>query len=164
MRLPMALPLLVAAATGRTAQAPPPAPASVLGFALSGSTTLGSQYIFRGLTQTDGQPTVQAELDWVHPAGFSFSASLSNSSWFTDQNAGFAKNGLLELGLYRDLYPGTFGHLGGILQPNTTEAYLDCSLGWATLKCNRVLGETWFGVINHHALSHARVSQQGAWP
>jgi uncharacterized protein (TIGR02001 family) len=68
----------------------PPAPPSLLGFAVTGSTTIGSQYIFRGLTQTDGKPTVQAELDLVHPSGFYFSTSLSNISWFTDQNAGYA--------------------------------------------------------------------------
>jgi uncharacterized protein (TIGR02001 family) len=61
-----------------------------MGLAVSGSTTLGSQYIFRGLTQTDGKPTVQAELDLVHPTGFYLSTSLSNISWFTDQNAGIA--------------------------------------------------------------------------
>ena len=69
--------------------APPPPPA-ILGLALTGSATLGSQYIWRGLTQTDGKPTVQAELDLVHPTGFYLSTSLSNISWFTDQNAGLA--------------------------------------------------------------------------
>jgi uncharacterized protein (TIGR02001 family) len=166
----------------------------VLGFALSGSTTLGSQYIFRGLTQTDGQPTVQAELDWVHPAGFYFSTSLSNISWFTDQNAGFAndptalgspgrvgaplydpkkvnsasveldlfggyrwafaKDWLLDVGLYRYLYPGTFENLGAFRHPNTTEAYLGFSFGWASLKYNRVLSETCMGVANAKGTSY----------
>jgi uncharacterized protein (TIGR02001 family) len=92
MRLLNALPLLGAMAVGQAAEtpAPTPAPPAILGFALSGSTTLGSQYIFRGLTQTDGRPTVQAELDLVHPSGFYFSTALSNISWFTDQNAGLA--------------------------------------------------------------------------
>ena len=96
MRLLNALPLLGAMAAGLAAQSPapsqpaPPTPPTLLGCALSGSTTLGSQYIFRGLTQTDGQPTVQAELDFVHPSGFYFSTALSNISWFTDQNAGLA--------------------------------------------------------------------------
>ena len=81
----------VALALDLAAQSPvPPPPPSILGFALSGSATLGSQYIFRGLTQTDGNPTVQAELDLVHPSGFYLSTNLSNISWFTDQNAGFA--------------------------------------------------------------------------
>ena len=69
-----------------------PAPPSILGFALTGSATIGSQYIFRGLTQTDGKPTIQGELDLVHPTGFYISTSLSNISWFTDQNAGVASS------------------------------------------------------------------------
>lgn len=79
----------VALALDLAAQSPAPPP-SPLGLTLGGSATLGSQYIFRGLTQTDGKPTVQGELDLVHPWGFYLSASLSNISWFTDQNAGVA--------------------------------------------------------------------------
>ncbi|HJV38230.1 MAG TPA: TorF family putative porin [Geothrix sp.] len=94
MRIPLALTLGAALAVQLMAQTPatppPPAHPSLLGFALTGSTTFGSQYIFRGLTQTDGNPTVQAELDLVHPTGFYLSTSLSNISWFTDQNAGVA--------------------------------------------------------------------------
>ena len=91
-RIHVALPAALAAGlVGQSPSAPvPPAPPTLLGFAVSGSTTIGSQYIFRGLTQTDGKPTVQAELDLAHPSGFYFSTSLSNISWFTDQNAGFA--------------------------------------------------------------------------
>jgi uncharacterized protein (TIGR02001 family) len=99
MHLPRALPLLATVSALLPAQSPtpPPAPATppppaILGFAVSGSATLGSQYIWRGLTQTDGNPTVQAELDLVHPSGFYLSTSLSNISWFTDQNAGFASS------------------------------------------------------------------------
>lgn len=73
-------------------QAEPAPPSAILGFALSGSTTLGSQYMWRGLTQTDGKPTIQGGLDLVHPSGFYLSTSLSNISWFTDQNAGVASN------------------------------------------------------------------------
>ncbi len=94
-------PLLAKLAGSLAAQAPPspppppsapaaPAPPSMAGFALTGTATIGSQYIFRGLTQTDGKPTVQAELDLVHPSGFYLSTSLSNITWFTDQNAGVA--------------------------------------------------------------------------
>ena len=80
----------VAAQSPPPSPPPPPAPPSLLGFAVSGTASIGSQYIWRGLTQTDGKPTVQAELDLVHPSGFYLSTSLSNISWFTDQNAGFA--------------------------------------------------------------------------
>ncbi len=99
MRFLTTLLLSAALAAGLVAQTPapppvappaPPPPPSILGFAVTGSSTFGSQYIFRGLTQTDGKPTIQGELDLVHPSGFYLSTSLSNISWFTDQNAGIA--------------------------------------------------------------------------
>jgi uncharacterized protein (TIGR02001 family) len=100
MSLSKSLPLIASLAVNLGAQAPPapaaaptpgpPPPPAILGFALTGSATLGSQYIWRGLTQTDGKPTIQGELDLVHPSGFYVSTSLSNISWFTDQNAGLA--------------------------------------------------------------------------
>lgn len=93
MRLPSPAPLLALLSVNLVAQTPPPpAPPSILGLALGGSATFGSQYIWRGLTQTDGKPTIQGELDLVHPSGFYLSTSLSNISWFTDQNAGFGSD------------------------------------------------------------------------
>jgi uncharacterized protein (TIGR02001 family) len=100
MRLSSAFACLGALTTFLAAQAPPaapppaapPAPPAILGFAVTGSTTFGSQYIWRGLTQTDGKPTIQGELDLVHPSGFYLSTSLSNISWYTDQNAGVASD------------------------------------------------------------------------
>lgn len=47
-----------------------------------------SQYVFRGLTQTDGKPAVQGGLDYAHSSGLYAGTWLSNISWFTDQNAG----------------------------------------------------------------------------
>lgn len=67
-------------------------PPKTASFGLTGSGTLGSQYLFRGLSQTDGKPAIQGELDLVHTSGFYLSTSLSNISWYTDQNAGFASN------------------------------------------------------------------------
>lgn len=153
----------------------PPAPPSVLGFALTGSTTLGSQYIFRGLTQTDGKPTVQAELDLVHPSGFYISTSLSNISWITDQIApgtvsagvevdvfggykwGFAKDWTLDVGLYRYLYPGDYAGYS-YLGPHTTEAYLGLSYSWASLKYSRVMSGGNFGAPKADGSSYVDLS------
>lgn len=181
MRFRIHLALSAALSAGLAAQSPapppaapaPPAPPTLLGFAVSGSTTIGSQHIFRGLTQTDGKPTVQAELDLVHPSGFYLSTSLSNISWFTDQNLntasapvmvgsvasasvevdlfggykwGFAKDWALDVGLYRYLYPGTYDSLVVYKNPATTEAYLGVSYSWASLKYSRVISGADFGV------------------
>jgi len=171
VRRPLIIPLAAALAAHLLAQAPatpaaaptPPAPPSILGFALTGSTTLGSQYIFRGLSQTDGKPTVQAELDLVHPSGFYASVASSNISWISDQFAagpvsagvevdlfggykwGFAKDWTLDLGLYRYLYPGDYKAVPGYTA-NTTEAYMGLSYSWATFKYSRVISDGNFGV------------------
>jgi uncharacterized protein (TIGR02001 family) len=141
-----------------------PAPPSLLGSTLTGSATIGSQYLFRGLTQTDGKPTIQGELDLVHPSGFYFSTALSNISWISDQFAagplsagvevdlfggykwGFAKDWTLDVGAIRYLYPGDYKSLGGY-NPNTTEAYLGLSYSWVSLKYSQVLTEGNFGIV-----------------
>jgi uncharacterized protein (TIGR02001 family) len=185
MHLPKALFLAAALTAHLVAQSPaapvpapapaPPAPPSILGFALTGSSTIGSQYIFRGLTQTDGKPTVQAELDLVHPSGFYLSTSLSNISWITDQfsagpvSAGvevdlfggykwaFAKDWALDLGVYRYFYPGDYKSLSGY-DPNTTEAYLGLSYSWASLKYSRVISSGNFGIADAEGSSYVDLS------
>lgn len=56
----------------------------------TGNAGIASQYVFRGLTQTDGKPAVQGGFDYSHSSGFYFGTWMSNSSWYTDQNAGVA--------------------------------------------------------------------------
>lgn len=55
---------------------------------LTGNVGVVSQYVFRGLSQTDGKPAVQGGFDYAHASGFYLGTWLSNISWFTDQNAG----------------------------------------------------------------------------
>ena len=56
----------------------------------TGNFAVASQYIFRGLSQTNGKPAIQGGLDYSHAGGFYAGTWLSNISWFTDQNAGIA--------------------------------------------------------------------------
>ncbi|WP_243382251.1 TorF family putative porin [Geothrix alkalitolerans] len=171
---PLALGLALPLSLSAESPAPPPA---ILGAALSGSATFGSQYIFRGLTQTDGKPTIQGELDLVHPSGFYLSASFSNITWITDLYAGsggkvssgveadlfggykwaFAKDWTLDLGAYRYLYPGTYQNVGSF-NPNTTEAYLGLSYSWASLKYSRVVSAGNFGVADAEGSSYVDLS------
>ncbi len=64
---------------------PAAAPASPHTF--TGNVGFVSQYIFRGLSQTNGGPAIQGGLDYSHASGFYAGTWLSNISWFTDQNA-----------------------------------------------------------------------------
>lgn len=54
---------------------------------VSGNVGLTSQYIFRGLSQTNGDPAIQGGADYSHASGFYAGTWLSNISWYTDQNA-----------------------------------------------------------------------------
>ena len=172
MRTPLLLTLL--APLGLPLLAEPPAPPALLGFAVTGSATLGSQYIFRGLTQTDGKPTVQAEIDLAHADGWYLSLAASNISWLTDAGVGplsagvevdvfggykwgFAKDWTLDIGAYRYLYPGDYSHVS-MTSPSTTEGYLGLSYAWASLKYSKVLSAGNFGVAKADGSSYLDLS------
>lgn len=87
-KLTLAAAILAAYALPAVAQTAEPAPATAPASPLSGNLGLVSQYVFRGLTQTNGKPAVQGGLDYAHPSGFYAGTWLSNITWFTDQNAG----------------------------------------------------------------------------
>lgn len=99
-----------------TAQTTTPAPTPE--HTLSGNIGITSQYVFRGLTQTDGKPAIQGGLDYVHSSGLYAGTWLSNISWFTDQNAG-VKNAPVSLAS-----PGAAGF------PYQTGASNSASIEW----------------------------------
>ncbi len=89
---------------------------------------LYSQYIFRGLTQTNHKPALQGGVDLTHSSGFYLGAWASNISWLTDGNDGasiknydasyteskyYKDGGSLELDLYGG-FKHTFGSGLGI--------------------------------------------------
>jgi len=71
---------------------------------------------------------------------------------------GFAKDWILDLGLYHYRYPGTYDNLGAFSNPDTTEAYLGVSYAWASLKYSRVLSDACFGVTHANGTSYADLS------
>src|SRR4051812_31049308 len=77
-----AIPMAVSAQTAPAAPAAPASPHTV-----TGNVAITSQYVFRGLTQTNGDPAIQGGFDYAHSSGFYAGTWLSNISWFTDQNA-----------------------------------------------------------------------------
>ena len=87
------------------------APSSPHTFA--GNVSLASQYIFRGLTQTNGKPAIQGGLDYSHASGFYAGTWLSNISWYTDQNAGSVS---------APVSLGAPGSLGAPYEPNKTNS------------------------------------------
>ena len=132
---------------------------------------LYSQYIFRGLTQTDRNPALQGGVDLTHSSGFYLGAWGSNISWLTDpylagstkDNSVYKSGGNLEVDIYGgfrtdikgvgvDLgvlqywYPGTErGKAAGYAGANTTEVYGALSYGWVQGKLSVVASEDAWG-------------------
>ena len=57
---------------------------------VTGNVGFFSQYVFRGLSQTNGKPAIQGGVDYSHASGFYAGTWASNISWYTDQNANIA--------------------------------------------------------------------------
>jgi uncharacterized protein (TIGR02001 family) len=128
---------------------------------------LYSQYIFRGLTQTDRSPALQGGVDLTHSSGFYLGAWASNISWLRDYNntnagAAYSKEGRLEIDIYGG-YRNTFANGVGIdigalqyLYPGaktsgqdtlwasayTTEVYGALNYGWLQAKISSVVSNS----------------------
>jgi uncharacterized protein (TIGR02001 family) len=129
---------------------------------LTGNVGLFSQYIFRGLRQTDSDPALQGGFDYSHASGLYLGTWASNISWLRDFNA-YSGGGSLEWDFYGG-YKGTFGNsdfgydigllyywypgdtVSGAAKANTVEAYGALSWKWLSAKYSRSLGDKTFGV------------------
>lgn len=85
---------------------------------ITGNVGLYSQYIFRGMTQTNGDPALQGGFDYSHASGFYAGTWASNISWLKENFSGvgppptyigtYGGGGSLEL----DFYAGMKGGFG----------------------------------------------------
>lgn len=121
-----------------------------------------SNYVFRGLTQTNERPAIQGGIDYTHASGAYVGTWLSSVSWFSDTNAGSSnslewdlyggfrktwENGLTtDLGYLRYEYPGSYRALpAGTVEPHTDEAYAALGWKWINLKYSYAFSDL-FGV------------------
>jgi len=144
-------------------------------FTTSGSVGLFSQYIFRGLTQTDRKPALQGNFDINHSSGLYLGIWSSNSSWLRDKYgvnqtdetqtvygaggnqeidiyAGFKKDDIAKTGLGIDFgalqyyYPGSErGRNNGWAKANTTEVYGAINYYWVQAKYSHVVSKDAWG-------------------
>lgn len=142
----------VAAALGSgiaQAQTPPASPHTI-----SANVGLYSQYIFRGLTQTDGDPALQGGADYSHSSGFYAGFWASNIEWTKNNNFGapgsyidggdveidfyggykwgFAPDWTLDLGTLYYYYPGDV--VPGFAKADAWEIYAGLSWKWLSAK------------------------------
>ena len=154
------------------AQQTPPTPEHTF----SANVGLYSQYIFRGLTQTNGRPAVQGGADYSHSSGFYLGTWASNIKWLRQNFStplveagqynnggelewdfyggykwGFAPDWTLDLGaLYYwypgDVTPGCTYGLVGCPKGDTFELYGALSWKWFTVKYSHSVLKHTFGV------------------
>ena len=121
---------------------------------------LYSQYIFRGLTQTNNNPAIQGGIDLTHSSGFYLGAWASNVNWTVDSTYytsgslevdlyggyryNFGDSGLgIDVGALQYLYPGSLAKDSGVTKPdaNTTEIYGAVNYKWLQAKISSVVSD-----------------------
>ena len=146
--------LVSAPAWAQTAAPPPAAPAPatapVPDFAFTANIGLFSQYGFRSIAQTGGQPAIQGGFDFGHSNGFYIGTWASNASWLEDFGlynrsslewdfyGGFkhafpgSEDWTYDVGLYYYLYPGRKNP--GTVNADTFEGYGAIAWKWISAK------------------------------
>ncbi len=116
----------------------------------SGNVSLTTDYLYRGITQTDHHGAIQGGFDYANPNGIYVGTWGSNISWLTDPGNYYSKGASLELDTYAG-YRNSFatdysydvgflrynygGELpNGLVSANTNEIYGLIGWKWLTAK------------------------------
>jgi len=127
----------------------------------SGNVSLTSNYLYRGVSQTNDKAAIQGGFDYAHPSGFYAGAWGSSISWLVDGGyynsssleldtyagfkGGFAEDFTFDVGFLRYNYPGEY--LPPQIAANTNEIYGAIGWKWLTAKYSRSMTNL-FGVDN----------------
>ncbi len=152
-------------------------------YTLTGNFGIFSQYIFRGLTQTDRRPALQGGFDFSHESGFYVGTWLSNISWLREnlttaaaKTGTYSAGGSLEMDIYGgykwslpndfvlDLgtlyywYPGDINPISGLgttpPKADTWELYISPSWKWLSAKYSYSIKSDTFGVRDSKGTSY----------
>jgi uncharacterized protein (TIGR02001 family) len=129
-------------------------------FKFSGNMTLASEYLYRGIAQTNNKPAIQGGFDMNHKSGFYAGNWNSNISWLSDANPGLSAPIEMDgYGGYKIEIPGGVTLDPGALyyyyprkgvglpaNPSTLELYFGASWGPATFKYSFATTEL-FGLV-----------------
>jgi uncharacterized protein (TIGR02001 family) len=149
---------LLATSSAAFAQTAPAAPESTLGYNIG----VASEYRYRGLGQSRGEPALQGGVDYAHSNGFYAGAWGSTIKWIKDSGATegsaeldmyggykFEAAGLgFDVGYLRYEYVGNkLKNVSGFTNANTDEVYGAATYGVTTLKYSYSLSDL-FGTMN----------------
>jgi uncharacterized protein (TIGR02001 family) len=130
----------------------------------TGNFTLASEYIYRGIGQTNRKPAVQGGFDYAHSSGLYAGVWASSISWLADYNEFPGVNGIssnieidvyggykgaitdtigFDVGVLTYNYPGSYPN--GFVDADTTEIYLGLSWQWLSAKYSHVTSSHIFG-------------------
>ncbi len=150
---------LVAGTAQAQMAAPAPAAAPEPDWTFTGNVGIFSQYVFRGISQTNEKPALQGGFDLGHKSGFYAGVWGSNVSWLSDGNPDVSASVeldfyggykwalpadfVLDTGVLYYWYPGTYP--AGYVKPNTTEIYAALTWKWITGKYSYSVDSKTFG-------------------
>ncbi|MBK8741047.1 MAG: hypothetical protein IPM02_16650 [Betaproteobacteria bacterium] len=139
------------------------APAAAPAFPVAFNVGVWSQYIFRGLSQTDFKPAIQGGADYAHDSGLYVGVWGSNIEWLRDFGI---SSGRVELDIYGgykksltddiavDVGFLRYQYLGsvkdGFVNPNTNEVYAALSYKFITAKYSHALSNAFGTAESKH--------------
>jgi uncharacterized protein (TIGR02001 family) len=176
--------LFSAATLAQTTTPAPAAPAAAApakaepDWTFTGNLGLFSQYVFRGVSQTNEKPAVQGGFDLGHKSGFYVGTWASNISWISDLTSGAPSGQTASASMEWDFYggykgslPADFGYDLGVLYywypgsypegfvlPNSTELYAALTWKWASLKYSYSVNNKTFGFPDSRGSSYLDLS------
>ena len=157
---PFRLALASVALASSAAFAQTPAAPATPDHTVTANVSLGSEYIFRGISQTAGKPTLQGGFDYAHSSGFYLGTWGSNVSWLEDFGAynrsslewdfygGYKANigssdFFYDLGTIYYYYPGSRNP--GVVSADSWELYAALGWKWVSAKLSYSL-DNYFGL------------------
>ncbi|BBN89304.1 TorF family putative porin [Azospira sp. I09] len=162
--------VLAALAASSTVMAEEAAPAE---HTFTANVTLASEYIYRGIGQTNRKPALQGGFDYSHASGLYAGVWGSNVSWLSDAATNISSSVEIDLyggykntfaggdwnydvGVLRYNYPGTYP--SGYTKADTTELYGAIGWKWLTLKYSHVVSSHIFGFTGANGTDNTRGS------
>jgi uncharacterized protein (TIGR02001 family) len=150
---------------------------------LTANIALVSDYVFRGVSQTQNGPAIQGGVDYSHSSGFYLGTWASNVSWVSTVAGSpavpFKENNSMEIDLYGG-FKGTvaedFGYDVGVItyyypgnqvsgsnDPDTTEVYLGGSWKFLSAKYSYVVSDRFVGWGTTNDINNLNDSTQGSY-
>jgi uncharacterized protein (TIGR02001 family) len=148
-----AAPVMAQTAAPAAAEAAPASP-------FTGNVTLATEYIYRGIAQTNRKPAIQGGFDYAHSSGAYVGVWASNISWLSDIPGGVSapieidayggfKNTFgggdfnYDVGVLTYNYPGSYP--AGFTKPDTQEVYGALGWKWLSAKYSYAFSKNIFG-------------------